>query len=300
MISGRPWKSSARGGAWASGSPRDSTGDLPTPVTVQGMDGETALDEGTRRQQAERLQAGVDPFSRMRGQRANNPSPTDTAPGRTTLFAATSYTPTCGPTHHENRLLHPHAEWLPFTRSRAKGAIPWPKSASPCGTGSSATGSTGSIWARPGSNFYDAPDEALVELGEEARGHGLEIGGLTVLRKIITWPAPEEVRATNRGLLSRAVKAAGLAGAPLVNMSISPQPWEVGVREQDLRGQSDPVGSSLRARDEDYEEAATVLKSLARGGRAGGHRIDAGAPPEQHRGHPGGACCASSISSAIP
>ena len=113
-------------------------------------------------------------------------------------------------------------------------------------------------------NFYDAPDDALVELGEEARSHGLEIGGLTVLRKIITWPAPEEVRATNRGLLSRAVKAAQLAGAPLVNMSISPQPWEVGVREQDLRGQSDPVGSSMRARDEDYEEAAGVLRSLAR------------------------------------
>ena len=46
-------------------------------------------------------------------------------------------------------------------------------------------------------------------------------------------------------------------------MSISPQPWEVGVREQDLRGQSDPVGSSMRARDEDYEEAGGVLKKLA-------------------------------------
>ena len=112
-------------------------------------------------------------------------------------------------------------------------------------------------------NFYDAPDEALVELGEEVRSHGLEIGGLTVLRKVITWPAPEEVRETNRALLRRAVQAAGLAGAPLVNMSISPQPWEVGIREQDLRGQADPVGSSMRARDEDYEEAAGVLKALA-------------------------------------
>ncbi len=48
-------------------------------------------------------------------------------------------------------------------------------------------------------NFYDAPDEALVELGEEAREHGLEIGGLTGLRKIITLPAPEEGPAPNPG-----------------------------------------------------------------------------------------------------
>ena len=112
-------------------------------------------------------------------------------------------------------------------------------------------------------NFYDAPDDALVELGDEVRNHGLEIGGLTVLRKIITWPAPDEVRQTNQKLLSRAVKAAQLCGAPLVNMSISPQPWEVGVLEKDLRGNHNPVGSSMRARDEDYEEAASVLRSLA-------------------------------------
>lgn len=113
-------------------------------------------------------------------------------------------------------------------------------------------------------NFYEAPDDALVELGEEVRSYGLTIGGLTVLRKAITWPAPEEVRAVNQVLLRRAVKAAQLAGAPLVNMSISPQPWEAGVREQDLRGNNNPVGSSMRARDEDYLEATKFLQSLAK------------------------------------
>lgn len=112
-------------------------------------------------------------------------------------------------------------------------------------------------------NFYDASDEALVGLGEEIREAGLEIGGLSVLRKIITSPADRHVQLVNRHKLRRAVHAAGLSGAPLVNMSISPQPWEVGVREEDLRGQSDPVGSSKRTQNEDYAHAAEFLEGLS-------------------------------------
>lgn len=111
-------------------------------------------------------------------------------------------------------------------------------------------------------NFYDAPDEALATLGEEVRQHGLEIGGLSVLRKIIIPPADETVQTENRQKLYRAVDAAAIAGAPIVNMSISPQPWQVGIREQDLRGQANPVGSSLRAHDVDYEYAAEFLRTL--------------------------------------
>jgi sugar phosphate isomerase/epimerase len=112
-------------------------------------------------------------------------------------------------------------------------------------------------------DFYHAPDEALAALGEEIRQHGLEIGGLSVLRKIIIPPAEEEVQIENRQKLQRSVDAAALVGAPIVNMSISPQPWQVGIREQDLRGQAKPVGSSLRAHDVDYQYAADFLKSLA-------------------------------------
>jgi sugar phosphate isomerase/epimerase len=112
-------------------------------------------------------------------------------------------------------------------------------------------------------NFYEAPDEEIAALGREVRDFGLEIGGLTVLRKIITPPANTHVQVENRHKLRRAVHAAGLAGAPLVNMSISPQPWEVGVREQDLRGQADPVASSRRAQDNDYTHAAEFLEALS-------------------------------------
>ena len=112
-------------------------------------------------------------------------------------------------------------------------------------------------------NFYDAPDKELETLGKEARSFGLEISGLTVLRKIITPPADEAVQLANRHKLRRAVYAAALTGAPLVNLSISPQPWEVGVREQDLRGQADPVACSRRAQDRDYAHAAEFLEALS-------------------------------------
>lgn len=112
-------------------------------------------------------------------------------------------------------------------------------------------------------NFYEAPDAELEAVGREVREHGLETGALTVLRKIITPPAAEAVQSENRRKLRRAVQAAAIAGAPIVNISISPQPWEVGVWEQDLRGQADPVASSKRARDEDYRHAAEFLTTLS-------------------------------------
>ncbi|MBI4552751.1 MAG: sugar phosphate isomerase/epimerase [Candidatus Latescibacteria bacterium] len=112
-------------------------------------------------------------------------------------------------------------------------------------------------------NFYDAPDDELVAVGQEVRDHGLAIGAVTVLRKIITPPADEHVQIENRRKLRRAVEAAALVGAPIVNMSISPEPWQVKVREQDLRGQADPVASSTRADEEDYRIAAEFLASLA-------------------------------------
>lgn len=112
-------------------------------------------------------------------------------------------------------------------------------------------------------NFYEAPEDELAAIGREARDHDLEIGALTVLRKIITPPADPHVQFANHRKLRRAIHAAEIMGVPIVNMSISPEPWEVGVREQDLRGQADPVAGSKRAHNEDYRHAAEFLTGLS-------------------------------------
>jgi sugar phosphate isomerase/epimerase len=65
-------------------------------------------------------------------------------------------------------------------------------------------------------DFYHAPDEALAALGEEIRQHGLEIGGLSVLRKIIKPPKTPTVgkrrgpcRGTDRQHVHLAATVAG-------------------------------------------------------------------------------------------